>query len=160
LAEPAIRVRNFSHICVSVSDMERSLAFYRDVLGLVPIFDVALEGDGMAAATGEAGAHGRMVGCKVPGSGVTIELLCFGHARAGAARASAPRPTGYTNISLCVDDLDASYDGFVAHGVTPLQKPFDVGGVRMFFVADPDGTAIEVIAFPHGATTSAEHNGA
>jgi len=158
MSVPAFRVLDFSHVCISVSDMERSLAFYRDVLGLEPIFDVALDGDGMAAATGEVGAHGRMVGCKVPGSGVTLELLCFGHAR--AASRGTGRGTGYTNISLSVDDLDASYDALVAAGATPLQKPFVVGGVRMFFVADPDGTPIEVISFPRGATTSAEHNGA
>lgn len=159
MTEPAIRVRNFSHVCVSVSDIERSLTFYRDLLGLETIFDLALSGDGMAAATGEAGAHGRMVGCKVPGSGVTIELLCFGHARRGGDP-GAPRPTGYTNVSLSVADLDAAYDALVARGTTPLQKPFAVGGVRMFFVADPDGTPIEIIEFPAGASTSAEHNGA
>ena len=156
---PALQVRNFSHVCVSVRDLERSLAFYRDALGLVPIFDVSLGGEGMASATGVAGAHGRMVGCKVPGSGVTLELLCFGHREVSGAE-GGPRPTGYTNISLAVDDLDASYEALVAHGVTPLQRPFEVGGVRMFFVADPDGTPIELIEFPGDATTSAEHNGA
>jgi glyoxylase I family protein len=153
-----IRVRNFSHVCITVSDIERSLAFYRDALGLEPIFDVALSGDGMATATGEEGAHGRMVGCRVPGSGVTLELLCFGH-RARAASERRPRGTGYTNVSLCVEDLDASYRALVDGGVLPLQPPFEVGGVRMFFVADPDGTPIELIEFPGGATTSAEHNG-
>lgn len=159
MAEPALRVRNFSHVCVSVSDLERSLSFYRDVLGLEPIFDVTLSGEGMASATGEHGAHGRMVGCKVPGSGVTVELLQFGHDRPGAA-AGGRSTRGYTNISLCVDDLDAAYDALAARGVTPLQRPFEVGGVRMFFVADPDGTPIELIAFPGEATTSAGHNGA
>lgn len=159
MAEPALRVRNFSHVCISVSDMERALAFYRDVLGLEPIFDLELSGEGMASATGEAGAHGRMVGCKVPGSGVTIELLHFGH-REGPAAPGAARSTGYTNVSLSVDDLDASYEALLARGVTPLQRPFGVGGVRMFFVADPDGTPIEVIEFPGAASTSAEHNGA
>jgi catechol 2,3-dioxygenase-like lactoylglutathione lyase family enzyme len=35
--------------------------------------------------------------------------------------------------------------------VWPLQRPVGVGGVRMFFVADPDGTPIELIEFPGGA---------
>jgi hypothetical protein len=30
----------------------------------------------------------------------------------------------------------------------------------MFFVADPDGTPLELIEFPGGALSSAEHNGA
>jgi len=151
------RIRGFSHVCVGVSDLERALAFYRDGLGLRVIFDVELDGPGMESVTGEAGARGRMVGCLVPGSLVTIELLWFAH-RAGAA-AQARRSTGYTNVSLAVADLDAAYAALVARGVRPLQRPVEVGGVRMFFVADPDGTPIELIEFPGGVLSSAEHNG-
>ncbi len=32
----------------------------------------------------------------------------------------------------------------------------DIGGVRMFFVRDPDGTPIEIIEYPNGATSSAQ----
>ncbi len=153
----SLAIRNFSHVCISVSDIERSLAFYRDGLGLDLVFDKRLEGPGMEAATGEAGARGRMVGLRVPGPGnVTIELLGFGH------RTEGPKPKhgafGYTNISLNVDDLDAAHAQLVAAGLEPLQAPFEVGGVRMFFVADPDGTSIEIIEFPGNATTPAEFN--
>ena len=154
-----LSVQNFSHICISVSDPDRSLAFYRDALGLQPIFDKRLEGEGMESATGEAGAKGRMIGLKVPGpGGVTIELLAFAHR--SEETAGKRRPFGYTNVSFCVPDLDQAHRELVASGVTPMQQPFEVGGVRMFFVADPDGTAIELIEFPGDATTSAEFNGA
>jgi hypothetical protein len=33
-----------------------------------------------------------------------------------------------------------------------------LGGVRMFFVGDPDGTPLELIEFPNGALSSADHN--
>jgi glyoxylase I family protein len=156
MTAPSLEIRGFSHVCVGVSDLERSLAFYRDGLGLRVIFDVELAGPGMESVTGEAGARGRMVGCLVPG-GVTIELLWFAH-RAGPA--PRPRPaTGYTNVSLSVSDLDEAYAALEARGVRPLQRPVEVGGVRMFFVADPDGTPIEIIEFPGGALSSAEHNG-
>jgi glyoxylase I family protein len=155
----ALDFRDFSHITVRVSDIERSLAFYRDGLGLRVIFDVALDGAGLEAVTGTKGARGRMVGLLVPGAGrVSIELLGFDSPK------SEPPPrgrfTGYSNISLSVDDLDAAHAACVARGLEPLQKPVDVGGVRMFFLADPDGTSIELIQFPRGATTSAAFNGA
>jgi glyoxylase I family protein len=149
-------IRGFSHVCISVSDLARSLAFYRDGLGLRVIFDVELAGPGMESVTGEAGARGRMVGCLLPG-GVALELLWLAH-RAG----TGPQPrraTGYTNVSLAVADLDAAFAALEARGVRPLQRPVEVGGVRMFFVADPDGTPIELIEFPGGAVSSAEHNG-
>jgi glyoxylase I family protein len=155
----ALDFRDFSHITVRVSDMERSLAFYRDGLGLRVIFDVKLEGAGLEAVTGSKGSKGRMVGLIVPGAGrVSIELLGFDHPK--SERPPQGRFTGYSNISLSVDDLDAAHAECVARGLRPLQKPVDVGGVRMFFLADPDGTAIELIEFPHGATTSADFNNA
>jgi glyoxylase I family protein len=151
--------REFSHVTIRVSDMERSLAFYRDGLGLRVIFDVRLDGGGLEAVTGTKGAKGRMVGLLVPGAGrVSIELLGFEEPR--SERPPPGRFTGYSNISLSVDDLDLAHAVCLAHGLKPLQHPVDVGGVRMFFLADPDGTAIELIEFPRGATTSAAFNGA
>ena len=90
---------------------------------------------------------------------MTLELLGFGH-RSEAGQGAARPAFGYTNVSLGVDDLDAAHAELVAAGIRPLQEPFEVGGVRMFFVADPDGTAIEIIEFPGSALTSAEFNGA
>ena len=157
MSAPAFR--DFSHVTVRVSDMERALTFYRDGLGLRVIFDVRLDGEGLEAVTGSAGASGRMVGLLVPGAGrVAIELLGFEQPKSGPPPQG--RFTGYSNISLSVDDLDAAYDACAARGLRPLQKPVEVGGVRMFFLADPDGTPIELIEFPHGATTSAAFNGA
>jgi glyoxylase I family protein len=154
----ALAFRDFSHVTVRVSDMERALGFYRDGLGLRVLFDVRLEGAGLEAVTGTPGARGRMVGLLVPGAGrVSIELLGFEHPL--SQRPAAGRFTGYSNVSLSVDDLDGAHAACIARGLRPLQPPVEVGGVRMFFLADPDGTPIELIEFPRGATTSAAFNG-
>jgi glyoxylase I family protein len=153
-----LALRDFSHITLRVSDLERALVFYRDGLGLRPIFDVKLDGPGLEAVTGAKGATGRMVGLLAPGRGkVCLELLGFEHPK--SERAPQGRYAGYANVSLSVDDLDAAYAACLARGLQPLQKPVEVGGVRMFFLADPDGTPIELIQFPRGATTSAAFNG-
>ena len=158
-ATSPLGLTDFSHITVRVSDVERALAFYRDGLGLRVVFDVRLAGEGLDAVTGGAGASGRMVGLLVPGAGrVCIELLWFAEPK--SERAPRGRFTGYANIALSVADLDAAHAACVARGLRPLQKPVEVGGVRMFFVTDPDGTPIEFIQFPGGATTSAAFNGA
>ena len=36
----------------------------------------------------------------------------------------------------------------------------DIGGVRMFFVRDPDGTPVELVEYPNLERTSAEMWGA
>lgn len=146
-----IGIIGFSHICVAVSDAEVSLRFYRDLLGLDVFFDVELDGPPMEVVTGEAGARGRMIGGML--GGTVVELLQFTHR-------SLNRPSGnmlgYTNISLSVGDLDATLAAVTAAGFQPEQEPVDIGGVRMFFVRDPDGTPIEFVSYPNGEKTSAQ----
>lgn len=161
-----LRVAAFSHVTIRVSEMERSISFYRDVLGLELVFDIELAGDGLDAVTGASGAAGRMAGFLVPGNGVMVELICFAHRelrkddRTLPVRSDARDRLGYGNLSLGVDDIDAAYQAFLALGVDPDQQPVEVGGVRMFFVADPDGTRIEIIDFPgDGVVTSAGFHG-
>jgi glyoxylase I family protein len=155
----ALAYRDFSHITVRVSDLERALRFYRDGLGLRQLFDVRLDGPGLDAVTETKGARGRMIGLLVPGAGkVSIELIHFEH-----PKLSPPpdgRYTGWGNISLSVADIDATHAECVARGLAPLSPPVEVGGVRMFFLTDPDGARIEIIEFSGGHTTSAAWNGA
>lgn len=153
-----LRVSAFSHVTIRVSDLERSIPFYRDVLGLEPVFDVELSGGGLDEVTGGSGVAGRMAGFLVPGNGVMVELICFPGRE--MRRDDAANRLGYGNLSLGVEDLDAAHQAFLDLGVRPDQKPVEVGGVRMFFVADPDGTRIEIIAFPgEGVFTSAGLHG-
>ncbi len=157
MARP-LRVSAFSHVTIRVSDLDRSIPFYRDVLGLEQVFDVNLAGGGLDEVTGGSGMAGRMVGFLVPGNGVMVELICF--ANRELRRDDAGNRLGYGNLSLGVDDLDAAYQSLLDLGVKPDQKPVEVGGVRMFFVADPDGTRIEIIDFPgDGVVTSAGFHG-
>lgn len=146
-----IGIIGFSHVCIAVSDMAASLPFYRDLLGLDVFFDVELEGSAMEVVTGEAGARGRMVGGVL--GGTVVELLEFAHR-------SFARPSetmlGYTNISLSVRDPDAALAAISAAGLQPEQQPVEIGGVRMFFVRDPDGTPIEFVSYPNGEQTSAQ----
>lgn len=146
-----IGITGFSHVCIAVSDAEASLRFYRDLLGLDVFFDVELDGAPMEVVTGEAGARGRMIGGML--GGTVVELLEFGHRRLARRDETA---LGYTNISLSVRDIDAALAAVTAAGARPEQEPVDIGGVRMFFVRDPDGTPVEFVCYPNGERTSAQ----
>jgi catechol 2,3-dioxygenase-like lactoylglutathione lyase family enzyme len=64
---------------------------------------------------------------------------------------------GYTNISFRVDDLDATYEAVAReHPAVRAEPPVDIGGVRMFFIYDPDGTPIELLELPGGATSTVQ----
>lgn len=148
-----IATTQFSHISLHVSDIERSLAFYRDVLGLEKLFDIDLSGEGLDTITGSESSSGRMVGCLVPG-GTMIELV------QGVKDVSSV-PTGSENFifSLSVDDLDVAYEALVSAGIESLQPPTEIAGVRMFFIEDPDGYRAELIEFPGGMRRASELHG-
>ena len=144
-----LAVQNFSHICVGVSDVEASLAFYTAVLGMDVVFDVELEGAALDAVTGGTAQRGRMVGGVV--GGAMVELLSLG----AVPEVPAGAHLGYTNMSFRVDDLDATHDALRRHHPdVRADPPVDIGGVRMFFIRDPDGTPIELLELPAGIAST------
>lgn len=144
---------SFCHLVVGVTDMDRALAFYRDVLGMEIVFETLISGepfDAVLHATRKQ--EGRVVGGLL--GGLMIELLSLG---AGARDRNHRRGiTGIHNVSLSVTDLDDTHRRVTAAGYTPDQDPFEIGGVRMFFVKDPDGTPVEFIELPDGARSTYE----
>lgn len=139
-----IEIRAFSHVALPVSDLEASLAFYRDVLGLEVV--LRLDPDDPDAKGGIA-AGLRIAGVLVPG-GVTLEL---GEGMGGALDSS------YV-LALNVPDVHAAQREIEAAGLKPSMPPTEVvPGVTMMFVPDPDGRTIEFVEFASGASTNYEN---
>jgi glyoxylase I family protein len=146
-----LAVQNLSHICIGVSHIEASLAFYTAVLGMDVVFDVELEGAGLDSVTGGAAQQGRMVGGLI--GAAMVELLSLGVV---PECPSGPH-LGYTNMSFRVDDLDDTYHALRRHHAdVRADPPVEIGGVRMFFIYDPDGTPIELLELPGGASTTVQ----
>ncbi len=149
---------SFCHLVIGVTDMDRALAFYRGVLGLDVVFDILISGEPFDAALhARRKQEGRVVGGLL--GGLMVELLSLG----GAPTAGQPARraiTGIHNVSLRVPDLDDAHRRITAAGYPADQDPFEIGGVRMFFVKDPDGTPVEFIELPDGARSTYEmHRG-
>jgi catechol 2,3-dioxygenase-like lactoylglutathione lyase family enzyme len=149
---------SFCHLMVGVTDMDRALEFYRDLLGMDVVFETLISGEPFDAALhATRKQEGRVVGGLL--GGLMVELLSLG------AKSSADKPprrgiTGIQNLSLSVRDLDDTHRRITAAGYTPDQDPFEISGVRMFFVKDPDGTPVEFIELPGGARSTYEmHRG-
>src|SRR5262249_13765063 len=117
------RVR-VNYAIVFVSDMKRSVSFYRDVLGL----PLKFESPGWTEFATD---------------GATLAL----HASAVSNPAvDDPRqlPAGRCRPGLSVPDLDEFHKRMVARNVPCLQEPKDVFGARVAQYADPDGLVISV----------------
>jgi lactoylglutathione lyase len=126
---------------VRVTDIEASLAFYRDALGM----------DVLSRRDHEAGRF-TLVFLAAPGDhSAQVELTYNWPAADGTAEVySGGRNFGH--IAYAVDDIYATCQRLVDHGVTISRPPRDG---RMAFVRSPDGISIELLQ-AGGARTAAE----
>ena len=69
------RIERVHHTGYTVSDLDRSLAFYRDLLGCEVLATQEKEGGYLAAIVGYADAHVRMAHLRLPGGEHVIELF-------------------------------------------------------------------------------------
>jgi glyoxylase I family protein len=141
------RVIAADHTGITVSNLERSLAFWRDVLGFELSHMAHQTGELAQEITGVAGAEIKLAVLKTP-AGHKIELLEY---LAPPDREHAdvrPCDVGHVHVALLVDDLDTILEkiagsGWKAEGEPQTLKMGPNVGKRVVYVRDPDGTTIE-----------------
>ena len=144
------------HTGYTVSDLDRSLVFYRDVLGCEVIATQEKQGGYLAAIVGYPDAHVRMAHLRVPESDHVIELFQY-LVPAGTRADVEPRNVGASHLCFLVDDLQSVYEQLVAQGMTSsVSAPVEVdtgintGGFGVY-LRDPDGITVEIFQPPHRA---------
>lgn len=139
-----------SHLGICVSDMQRSLCFYRDQLGFAPVSTLEVAGEPSDTLLGLEGVDLEAAYLEL--DGVCIELLYFAHPEAGAASHDAPiNRLGLTHLSLRVEDLPATVEGLARAGVDIVEASRISNpelGSHAVFVRDPDGLRIELYEAP------------
>jgi glyoxylase I family protein len=148
----SFRILAADHTGITVSNLERSLAFWRDVLGFELSHRAHQTGELAAEITGVPGAEILIAVVKTPGH--KIELLEY---RAPADRKQEvdlrPCDVGSVHVALTVDNLDAVVETIAASGWKVAGKPQTLttgpnAGKRVIYVRDPDGTTIEFMQPP------------
>ena len=144
-------ITGLHHFSIACSDADRSLAFYRDLFGMVLVADREVERDGFVAkVTGTPGARVRIV--HLQGYGLNFELLEYMEPR-GDMRARSVNNAGAAHLCFITDDLDATCEWLKSKGVTVRSQgaaPVTVvggpnDGGKGLYVEDPDGNAVEII---------------
>ena len=138
-----VNVRCFSHVGLTVTDIDRSVAFYREVLGFRIRWSddhegwrrVGLAVDAMSLELFSAHPVGQPI--------TPVDLLY-------------PGPYGRPKIALTVSDIEAAYQEVVDLGVPTIGPVKATGVSRIFFVLDPDGTMIQLHQFDAGYERVAE----
>jgi glyoxylase I family protein len=145
-----VSVLRLGHLGLCVSDMERSLRFYRDLLGFRPLSHVSVKGSEADKLLRLSGVDQRTVFLERDG----LRLALFAFASPKPVGDGEPRPMnqlGLAAIMLRVDDLDATLEPFRKAGVRILDDTYTAHpdfGSKLVFLCDPDGTLIELIQMP------------
>ena len=139
-------VKTIRHTGIVVSDMDRSLPFYRDLLGMEVWADFEDDSAYVQALTGVPGANIWMVKLKAA-DGVSIELLQYLSHPQPIPKESKARDVGCNHIALQVDDIDTQYEKLLAEGVRfnapPAVSPD--GSAKVAYCRDPEGVLIELV---------------
>ena len=130
MSETVFRIISADHTGITVSNLERSLAFWRDVLGFELSHTAHQKGELAQEITGVEGAEIKLAVLKTPG-GHKIELLEY-LAPADRKRANLrPCDVGSVHVALLVEDLDAVLAQIAASGWKAAGKPQTLKQVRM-----------------------------
>jgi catechol 2,3-dioxygenase-like lactoylglutathione lyase family enzyme len=140
------------HTGITVSNLESSLAFWRDVIGFELSHTAHQKGEMAEEITGIEGAEIKLAVLKTPG-GHKIELLEY-LAPADRKRANfRPCDVGSVHVALLVHDLDSALEKIATWDWKAAGKPQRLqsgpnAGKRVVYVRDPDGTTIEFMQSP------------
>ncbi|MEX0612731.1 MAG: VOC family protein [Pirellulales bacterium] len=137
------------HHGFTVSDIDRSLRFYRDALGLkveriserknLPSYDTIL---------GYANVQLKVAILSHSASGFVLELFQYINPPS-ACRELQNYYVGSSHIALQVDDIDAQFEILSSHGFNSIGPPVDVVRdgrrvARAMYALDPDGISVEM----------------
>lgn len=149
---PGFKVLATNHTSFTVSDLDRSVAFFRDVLGFEVTSKAPRNPDVVSRVTGIPGT--RMMIAYVRGAGHSLELIQYLGPEEGRGRVRAlPCDVGFAHVAYDVDDIDAAIAASAAHEVRLVGEVavIDQGpntGGKVAYLQDRDGVTIEYIQKP------------
>ncbi len=134
------------HTGIVVRDIEKSLRFWRDVMGLTVAVDTWDEGRYIDTFQALAGVKLRYIKLDAP-DGSRIELLHDVHHPGTPAPSNVLCDPGIRHIAFAVADAGLAWRTLRANGAETLSEPLlsPDGGAKVFFARDPEGNLIEIV---------------
>ena len=138
------------HVGITVKDLDVSIRFYHDVLGLEFSNEPSpwFEGEDLGRGVGVPGAALRQVSLLV--GDTTIELLEYKMPPSATLRPLSSNSLGASHVAFRVDDIEAAKADLEARGVSFYSdvNVVDEGvlaGWRWVYFEDPDGYPLELV---------------
>jgi len=152
---PSFNILATNHTSFTVSDLDRTLAFFRDGLGFEVTSRAPRDPVLIQAITGVADATLDIA--YVRGPGHSLELIQYNSPADRGKVESRPCDTGFAHVAYDVDDIDAAIATSASFEVKPIGEvtTIDKGpnkGSRVCYLRDPDGITIEFIEKANAAS--------
>jgi len=141
-------IRGINHVGISVANLERSIRFYEDVLGMKVSGQGTFAGEQFERILRLQGATGKSAMLRK--EGLLIELFEFSHPTPKPGDANRPVcDHGITHFCIDVVGIEAEYERLKAKGVSFHCPPLDFLGIaKATYARDPDGNVFELLEAP------------
>ena len=143
-------IQRATHVGICVTDLERSIEFYRDRLGFQYLSRIHVAGEPSDTLLSLRAVD--LHAAYLERDGLRIELLYYASPKSPAA--DHPRPmneVGFTHLSLRISDLDGLVSELRRRGVRVVDETkIDIPMVEAaaVMIQDPDGLTIELVQAP------------
>jgi glyoxylase I family protein len=150
-------IKSVDHINIVVSNLEKSVRFYTEILGFRIIRDAHLKGEWIERIVGLKRVEAKVVYVVANGGEPRIELLQYVSPKGELIKDNShPNTLGLRHVAFQVDDIHTLYKKLILNNVTvfgePVKVPSDVikhdaGQKTLLYFLDPDGVVLELAEY-------------
>jgi catechol 2,3-dioxygenase-like lactoylglutathione lyase family enzyme len=153
-----VAVQSVSAVGFTVSDMDRSVAFYRDVLTFKPVSDVEVDGPEYDRLWGVFGVRARVVRMQLGEQQIELTQFLSPPDVRPIPVPSYSNDLWFQHFAIVVRDMEAAWEQLRKHHVRlisprpqtiPISNPA-AAGIKAIKFRDPDGHSLELLWFPDG----------
>jgi lactoylglutathione lyase len=134
-----------NHTGFVVKDRDKSVAFYRDVVGLKVVRTFERQGSPISQVVGYENTHLK-IAILSAGDGHLLELIEYANPPSTSRLSRQRNGLGATHLGFNVDDIEKTYQHLISNGAKKLNPPTEiVPGRKGCYMQDPDGNWIELL---------------
>lgn len=155
VAPRPVAARGVVSVALTVSDLDRSVAFYTGLLGFRLVAEHELPRSATEALTGVVGSRLRQVVLQLGEERLELQQFVDRPGRA-APRGMRSNDRWFQHVAIIVRNMDSAYATLVQAKVehvspAPQTLPATIpaaAGISAFYFRDPDGHPLEILSFP------------
>lgn len=143
-------IKGIGHTGLVVANIEKEVAFYRDVIGLTIVQEKNIVAPENGGHTAIPSVHRKLVFMGHPNSEHMLELVCYIDPPSPSGQPLDRHQINSIHISFNVSGLEKLYKDFLTKGVKFLTPPKlthrkEGGQARICYAQDPEGNWLEFI---------------